>query len=87
MSESRWRPLSSMLRRQLRLLFREGAVDLLLEGLGHAEDGVQGRAQLVAHAGEELVLEPAGAGQGHVGRAQVGGALLDEPGQRLRLPP
>ena len=45
-----------------RKLFRERQVR-------HAQDRVHGRAQLVAHAGQELAL-------GHVGRLRLGGPLL-----------
>src|SRR5579872_363289 len=38
--------------------------------IGEADDGVQGRAQLVAHAGEELRLRAAGRLGGGLGLAQ-----------------
>src|SRR5262249_39228336 len=37
-------------------LFRPGARRVAYHHLGQADDGVEGRAQLVAHAGEELRL-------------------------------
>ena len=62
-----------------------GLVQLLqLEELGEAEDRVERRAQLVAHAGEELALGPVGPlgvvlghAQGVVGAAPLGDVLGD----------
>ena len=54
----------------------------LLEQLAVADDGVQGRAQLVAHVGEERALDPAGLHGLLVGVDQVG---VDQP--QLRLDP
>src|SRR5579863_9036241 len=39
----------------------QGPVDLLFEEFGETEDGMEGRPQLVAHAGEKLALQPVGA--------------------------
>ena len=41
------------------------------EHLAEAEDAVQGRAQLVAHGGQEIALEPVRFVQGHVGLGQL----------------
>ena len=61
MSCSRWRPLSWMLPAYsviARVLHR--AEQLALHHLGEAEDGVERRAQLVAHGGEEARLGDVG---------------------------
>ena len=50
----------------------------LFEDLHVSEDGVQRRAQLVAHAGEELALRA-------VGGVGLGARLLQRPGLALQL--
>ena len=71
----------------------QAVLDGRVGGLGqghvdHAQDGVHGRAQLVAHAGQELALGRAGGLRGGLGFAQGGLRVLavhgiaDRPAQR-----
>ena len=53
----RWSPLRRMMSRASRVL---GIVELSGEDVGVAEDGRHGRADLVAHVGQEFALGAVG---------------------------
>jgi len=57
------------------LLLVERAVDLVLEGFGKGQDGIEGGAQFMAHSSQKFIFEAGGAGQFGVGRAQFCRAL------------
>ena len=94
----RWRPLASTLRRKPSSTLLDAAGEAPLEHLREADDGVERRAQLVAHVGEELALEAVGLADARVGAvervrvllerarvaAQVVGALVDLRFEQLR---
>ena len=70
MSDSRCWPLSSMVFSAVRCCSVSGPEDAVGHGLRLAQHGVERRAQLVAHVGEELVLHPRHALQALVRPAQ-----------------
>ena len=59
---------------------------LLLEQLAVADDGVEGRAQLVAHVGQEGALDPAGLDRLLVARASSSLTLRSSSSTRSRSP-
>src|SRR5208337_464344 len=64
------------------LLRVQGTIDMFLEAFRHAENAVEGSPQLMAHAGEKLILEPGGTCQFGVGRSQL---LATSPEGQLHL--